>query len=58
MIDKKKLKMHLESALACLDEGYEGSDMAEDSSSDMDGDEADEDFGMKSMKMKLAKYKE
>ncbi len=55
MVDKKKLKMHLEAALACL--GGDDEDMPE-ASDEGDDDEGDDgDLAMKSMKMSLGKYK-
>lgn len=52
-MDVKKLKMHLDAAMACL-EGMEG----EHDGSAPEGDDDGDDMAMKSMKMKLSKYKE
>ncbi len=54
-MDTKKLKMHLEAALACLGDDMEDeSSSHDDDSADDDGD--DGDMAMKSMKMSLKKY--
>lgn len=52
-MDTKKLKMHLEAALACLGGDEEG----EDVTTAPEGDDDDDDMPMKSMKMSLSKYK-
>jgi hypothetical protein len=53
-MDTKKLKMHLEAALACLD-GGEGE--VEEMSTAPESDDEGDDMPMKSMKMTLGKYK-
>ncbi len=55
-IDTKKLRTHLEGALACLD-AHESGDEDKEMSAAPEEDGDDGDMGAKMMKMKMAKYK-
>lgn len=52
-MDTKKLKMHLEAALACLGGDEEMGEEVADTSPEGE----DDDMPMKSMKMSMSKYK-